>query len=242
MKPLPKRPPAKQLEVSDPPAAWEWQVFSCKFTLFTHLLSSNSHQVQWESCNLKGRVISLCPANEWLIILISEWLEGFYWKSNYTLNLKVTIVALNTYWEYLWVFIQYLWATWLPYPEMVTFVHFCSSGSLKSNLFRHLFGFEKICRLQTVFTTAVHLLPGMNFCQRLSLASVFLVHRMMTKVCLYSQGHGVPVHDRMVLPCKLFYFISEWNFPNMSIRARCEAHLIKHLSCQPGRERGCVCW
>lgn len=170
---------------------------------------------------------------------------------------------------------QYLWAKWLPYPEMVTLVPFCSSGSLNSNLFCHLFGFEKTWKLQTLFTTAVNLLPGVNFwlspllifgglyfhlqviihkskfqqglafckfwfLQKLSLGSMFLT--MMAKACLYSQGHCVSVCDRMVMSCKVFYFTSGSNLHNLSIRAQCEAPLIKYLSCQPGRERGCACW
>lgn len=138
-----------------PPAAWEWQVLSCKFTLFTHLLSSNSHFLWWKSCNLKGKVVSLCPTNEGVIILISEWFRGFYWKCSYTLNLKVTMVSLNTS--------QYLWGKWLPYPEMVTLLHFCRSGSLNSNLFCCLFSFEKTWRLQCLpqqFTSCLERASG----------------------------------------------------------------------------------
>lgn len=157
---------------------------------------------------------------------------------------------------------------------MVTLVHFCSSGSMNSNLFQHLFDFEKTWRLQTVFTTAVNLLPGVNFWlslllrfgnlyfhlqaiihkskfqQGLTFCKFWFLWEMFPclhvsclqkeyKTCLYSQGHGVSAHDRMVIPCKLFYLISGWNLHNVSIRVQCEAPLIKLLSCQPSRERMC---
>lgn len=149
---------------------------------------------------------------------------------------------------------------------MVTLGHFHSSGSLKSNLFRCLFGFEKIWNLRTVFTAVVNLLPGVNFwvslllrfgglyfclqviihnskfqqsltfckflfLQNFSLASMFLIHRIMTKVYLNSHGHRESVHDGMVMCWKLFNFIAGWNLHNVSIRAWCEAPLIKYFSC-----------
>lgn len=160
---------------------------------------------------------------------------------------------------------------------MVTLGHFRSSDSLNSNMFHSLFGFEKTWKLQTVFTTAVNLLPGVNFwlsplprfgglyfhlqvlihsskfqlgksdfLQALISSEIFpffhVVHRMMTKVCLYSHGHCESVHERMVMSWKVFNFIARWNLHNVSIRAWCEAPLVKYLSCQPGRVWGCVCW